>query len=448
MVDMATEGGVGGAAGAGLVSADDGRKKSFTRAEVDKSPAEASLSVVGKYVYSVGDFAPKHPGGAMFPSFFGGKDATIAFATYHMRPWPETSMKKYLVGSLSDKETAITVGEDYYELAKLVRKELGPKGGFAPARYYFKVAGLAACTLWVEVHMLLAGHRSLWGSLVQGLCYAWLGLNVMHDANHGAVSRRPAVNRVLGLAQDWIGGSSCLWIHQHVVNHHIHCNHEELDPDIQGDPLFRLYPRSPWKSHHRLQHVYFWVLILAYGLKIALLDFTQLANKEWSGMPMSRLAHPYWPLSVALKLFFYIRFFGLPLILSDSILHTMLMLGVTATVSGAYLSFFFMLSHNFEGAITYEGKAGIDGGEKEYLLAVLETSSNVGGRGLCYLNGGLNYQVEHHLFPRIHHSNYPTIAPIVRQFCKERELPYFHFPSISENVSALMIYLMRLGRAS
>ena len=59
------------------------------------------------------------------------------------------------------------------------------------------------------------------------------GLNIQHDANHGAISKNPWVNRLLGLTENWIGGSQINWIHQHVVQHHIHTNDVHLDPDMQ-----------------------------------------------------------------------------------------------------------------------------------------------------------------------------------------------------------------------
>ena len=73
------------------------------------------------------------------------------------------------------------------------------------------------------------------------------------------------------------------------------------------------------------------------------------------------------------------------------------------------------------------------------------SSSNVGGALLCFFNGGLNYQIEHHLFPRISHCHYPTIAPVVREFCEERKIPYVHFATVAENVSSCTRHLLDLG---
>ena len=64
--------------------------------------------------------------------------------------------------------------------------------------------------------------------------HSYLGLNIQHDANHGAVSEYAVINRVLGVSQNWIGGSALSWIHQHVVQHHMHTNDVNLDPDMAG----------------------------------------------------------------------------------------------------------------------------------------------------------------------------------------------------------------------
>lgn len=75
------------------------------------------------------------------------------------------------------------------------------------------------------------------------------------------------------------------------------------------------------------------------------------------------------------------------------------------------------------------------------------SSSNVGGSLLCFLNGGLNYQIEHHIFPRVSHHHYPKIAPVVRDFCKEKGIPYVHFDSVSANVRSCALHLWDMGNS-
>jgi fatty acid desaturase (delta-4 desaturase) len=89
----------------------------------------------------------------------------------------------------------------------------------------------------------------------------------------------------------------------------------------------------------------------------------------------------------------------------------------SAVVTGSYLTFFFLISHNYEG-VHIQGdttrSSNKDGKKNSFLYKQITSSSNVGGWWLLQLNGGLNYQIEHHLFPRMNHMHYPKIAPIVK----------------------------------
>lgn len=80
-----------------------------------------------------------------------------------------------------------------------------------------------------------------------------------------------------------------------------------------------------------------------------------------------------------------------------------------------------------------------------FLYKQVTSSSNVGGAWLCALNGGLNYQIEHHLFPRIQHCHYPVIAPVVRAFCESKGVPYVHFPTVGENMASCVRHLSNMG---
>jgi fatty acid desaturase (delta-4 desaturase) len=86
-------------------------------------------------------------------------------------------------------------------------------------------------------------------------------------------------------------------------------------------------------------------------------------------------------------------------------------------MTGFYLSFFFLISHNFKGTHIQEDttrSSNKDGKKNSYLYKQISSSSNVGGWWLAQLNGGLNYQIEHHLFPRMSHMHYHRISPIVK----------------------------------
>ena len=142
-----------------------------------------------------------------------------------------------------------------------------------------------------------------------------------------------------------------------------------------------------------------------------------------------------------MNVLFLIRFFLLPyLLFNDTIKILLLKWCITITTAGFYLAFFFAISHNFDEVEMFEK---VD--NSKFSKQQIESSCNVGGKILCYFNGGLNYQIEHHLFPRIAHSYYPYIAPIVKEWCEVRGIRYVHYPSIKDNVVAMMIRLKKLG---
>ncbi len=213
----------------------------------------------------------------------------------------------------------------------------------------------------------------------------------------------------LGLSQNWYGGSVVSWVHQHVVQHHIHTNDVYLDPDIEGkSPILRLNPNQPLAKHYVFQHAYYFLLILMFGYNIiyqAVKTMVEHCNKT----PISTLLKPFAAAEHAWNAFFIARWFLLPLVLRPEA-TTLLRVAPMFMVFGTYLSFFFHISHNFTGVEQLEDTSA----KHSFLYNQMITSSNVCGKWLCFLNGGLNYQIEHHLFPRMHHSHYPTASPIVK----------------------------------
>src|SRR4051794_5392334 len=100
-----------------------------------------------------------------------------------------------------------------------------------------------------------------------GLATAGIGFSVMHDANHGATSSSPWLNRVLSLSLDLIGASSALWRDKHNVKHHTYTNVAGADPDLEGGgALLRLAPWQPRKKWHRFQHLYVWIIYAFFPL--------------------------------------------------------------------------------------------------------------------------------------------------------------------------------------
>jgi fatty acid desaturase (delta-4 desaturase) len=293
----------------------------------------------------------------------------------------------------------------------------------------------------LEVYIHFTNSYNWYLTAPLGFLMALIGLNIQHDANHGAISKNPSINRILGYSQNWIGGSSVDWIHQHVVQHHIHTNDVHNDPDLRGNPLLRLNPLQPLMEYQIIQHLYVGLLICIFGLIMVFTSFINVIRGE-NMTAMSKLIARDRIVEGLMSLLFYYRWFILPVIQRKS-LNVFFEILPMFVVGGFYLAFFFIISHNFLGVYMFDNKGGKR--KSSFLYDQVASSSNVGGSWLCMINGGLNYQIEHHLFPRIQHSHYPLIAPLVKKFCKEKNIPYIHFPTIYENFSSCVKHLAKMG---
>lgn len=398
---------------------------------------ESETIVVDDVVYDTEKLASIHPGGNLFVELFDGKDASDAFYSYHRRNFPHDKLKQYqLLNQHKNNMDPL-----YLELCQEINQILPIHKSFAPWYYYIKAIGLLSITLWLESHIHANGHYHWSYMCTLGFLFALIGLNIQHDANHGAISRHFVVNRIFGLSQNWIGGSAIDWMHQHVVQHHIYCNDSDHDPDIYGNILLRFNPKQPLLQHHAFQWLYFLVLLLLFGFTYSANSILNNMN-AWNHTSYSVKLHPYLDIERNVTILCALRWLFLPIIFTkESLFITYLQISYLFITGGFYLSFFFVLSHNYEGVLQYDSNNKIIG----FLKKQVTTSSNVGGPLLGFINGGLNYQIEHHLFPRINHCHYPLIAPTVRQFCEKHQIKYTHFPSVCSNLQSCMRHLHHMG---
>lgn len=219
--------------------------------------------------------------------------------------------------------------------------------------------------------------------------------------------------------------SSYLWRIKHNIMHHTYANIANADDDINVGPLARLSPSQARHRFHRLQHYYLWGV---YGLLLLnwhlIYDFKNLAR---SRIAKNRIARPRgWALAelVAGKGVFIAWAFVLPMFFHP---WWMVLLTYIATVMliGLLLGIVFQLAHCVEEATfpvpPQEGRMQSSWAEHQLQTTVDFAPSN---RLLSWYVGGLNFQIEHHLFPQICHIHYPQIATIVRAVCVERGLHY------------------------
>ncbi|NBU92189.1 MAG: acyl-CoA desaturase [Flavobacteriia bacterium] len=268
----------------------------------------------------------------------------------------------------------------------------------------------------------------LW--ILAGLGMAGLGLSVMHDANHGAYSNSQKINYFVGGIMCFIGGNSTNWKIQHNLLHHTFTNIDGYDEDIDAPvSLLRFSPYTAWKPIHKYQHLYVWFFYSLMTIMWFLTkDFKQA--KRYHQMDLLKtqgLTYKKHLLRIiAGKVFYAVLILALPLYFSQVawpwvILSFVLM----QMVAGLILSLVFQPAHVVPD--TSFAQPSVSGDvEADSRVHQLYTTANFSmkSRWFTWFVGGLNFQVEHHLFPNICHVHYRALSKIVKKTAEEFNLPY------------------------
>ena len=319
------------------------------------------------------------------------------------------------------------------------------------AMYLKSAVILAAFAL---AYVLLVCFAQTWWqavplAILSGFCVAEIGFNIMHDASHMAYSDRPWVNKLMAMSLDMVGGSSYMWRWKHVVFHHSYVNLKGRDTDIDLGVFGRVSPHHRRHGFHRWQHWYLWPLYGFLTPKWHVYD----DFRDYLAGRMGDNAFPRprgWDLTVFIggKLTFAVLAFGIPLLFHP--FWTVAAYYLLATgVSGVTLSVVFQLAHCVEEAGFPELPAGTTELHKSWALHQVETTVDFArdDRIVSWLLGGLNFQVTHHLFPRVSHIHYPALTRLVEDTCREFGAPYAANPSFGTAVASHYRWLRRLGAA-
>lgn len=317
-------------------------------------------------------------------------------------------------------------------------------------RMYIKTGVLLAG--FVAIYLLLVFFAATWWqaiplALLLGLFSAAIGFNVQHDGGHGGYSKYKLVNKLAAMTLDLMGGSSYMWARKHNAFHHTYSNIDGHDDDINLGVLGRLSPHQKRLRFHRLQHFYLWLL---YGfLPSKWHVFDDFRNLATGKIGEHTIARPRgWDLVVFFggKAAFFTIAWVIPMVFHPW--WVVLGLYFAATyVMGIVLSVVFQLAHCVEEAEFPEPR--VDTGRMEHDWAVHQVETTVdfgqGNRLLSWLIGGLNFQIEHHLFPHICHVHYPALAPVVKETCEEYGLRYNAQPSFRAGLVSHFRWLRRMG---
>ena len=303
---------------------------------------------------------------------------------------------------------------------------------------------LLYCLLML-VPMHWAVSSTLW--LMFGLNMAAIGFNVMHDACHGSFSTKNWVNEVLGLTNNFLGGNAFLWKLKHNIIHHTYTNVDGVDDDINNMPFMRQCTSQPWKPMHRFQSVYMFVLYGFTSLFMFFMDYVKYFSKKIHTTPLKKMDIKEHLIFWGGKIFFIAFYIVLPIILLGW-KGWLIGFVISQFTLGLTLAVVFQLAHVVEHA-EFEA-AGVDPVkiENEWAIHQIKTTANFAfsNKIITWFVGGLNYQIEHHLFPRISHIHYPAISEIVKATCERFELNYIYFPSTRAAVASHVRFMNQMGK--
>ena len=302
--------------------------------------------------------------------------------------------------------------------------------------------------------LLLTLNFPTWAQLlltiVMGVGMAGIGMNVMHDANHGSYSSKKWINKIMGSSIYILAGNVYNWQVQHNVLHHTYTNIHGHDEDLEAGRVLRFSKHAKWHKLHKFQHYY---SIFLYGLLTfnwaITTDFKQTRSYLKRKLSFGKFPKPsvQWSLLVITKIIYFSIWLVIPILFFD-IAWWKILIGffIMHYVAGLILSIIFQLAHVVEEAnMPLPDESG--NMKNTWAIHQLFTTVNFGtnNKVMNWFTGGLNHQVEHHIFPNISHVHYTKISKIVRETALEFNLPYNEYKTTRKALIAHFKHLKEMG---
>lgn len=345
--------------------------------------------------------------------------------------------------------------EFFYTLRKRVDEYFKVNGisKHANAQMYIKTVVLLLSYI-IPFVLILTISFPLWAELLlwsfMGVALAGIGMSIMHDACHGAYSENKHVNNLLGYTLNLLGGAVFNWKLQHNVLHHTYTNITDMDEDIDSKLMMRFSPHAKRKWYHKGQVVYaflFYSILTLYW--VVLKDFTQFARYTREGVNKNKRKENIETLFriIVSKVFYVLTFFILPVYICNvPFTHWLGGWLLMHGIAGMILSVTFQLAHTVENT-SYPMPDKEGNIENEWAIHQMNTTVNFARHNklISWYIGGLNFQVEHHLFTGICHIHYPALAPIVKQTAEEFGVPYLENKTLGKALKSHITTLKKFG---
>lgn len=319
-------------------------------------------------------------------------------------------------------------------------------------RLYIKTITLVGAAIAMYCSLLFFPVAPLLALLIcalMGFTFASIGFSVMHDANHGSYSTKSWLNDLIGLSANALGASSFFWKQKHNIIHHTYTNVDGIDDDIAKSPIIRQCETQKWVPAHKVQHLY---LVPVYALSsifwLFFMDFTKYFTRKIYTTEAWKMTTKNHVIFWATKICYFVFYMIIPMIVWG---FGPWLLGFFSlhVVMGLTLSLVFQLAHvventEFENVALDETKHI----ETAWAEHQIKTSSNFSMNNpvISWFVGGLNFQIEHHLFPKVSHIHYPAISKIVMDKCAEFNLPYNNYSTITGAIASHFRVMKMLGK--
>lgn len=321
-------------------------------------------------------------------------------------------------------------------------------GNFA---LWHKAIVLVAGFFALYLHLLIGQPAWYWGLLecaLLGCIVASIGFNVMHDGGHGSFSESKLMNRIASYSSSMLGASQFMWNMKHNMIHHTYTNVDGVDDDIEIGVLMRMAPTQKHYKLHRFQHIYFVGLyMMMYIFWVFFSDYNKYFSRKIGAVPLKKMSANdhirFW----VVKIWHAAIFIIIPII-AVGWLQWLIGFLTLSLVGGFILSIVFQLAHTVEDAEFPVANFDTQKLPDEFAAHQIKTTANFATKDkvINWFVGGLNFQIEHHLFPKISHIHYPAISEIVKKVCKEYQLEYIEYPTMRKAVVAHVNFLKDMGR--
>ena len=403
---------------------------------VDMKTASQLWKIHGHY-YDLEAFLARHPGGDVI-ELGRGRDCTELWESVHLlSDTPRTLLARFRVEPPVDAEPELNIYEwqadgFYSTLRRRVREHFDGTDGKATPAYFVRWGLLVAA--WAGFLVLGLWQGSIVFAILAGLTIEILDNTVSHDGSHNAVSRKSWINKLASYTQYIYFWAHPVWAHHHVFAHHSYTGVQGLDPDLDNNFLQRKSQVQAVRWWHRGQGWLTWLYLPWFMTLVqsGAYMFSLIFQKPIFGVPFKRdyrelsVAVALWTVSVVVH--FVVPFMLLPF------WQALAVIAVYYMTQSFYYWAAVAPNHDTLATVRH-GEAStdidtlrqspIDWGEKQ-----VRSTSNFRllnatvTRHMNWFFGGIQYQIEHHLFPTISHCHYPDLAPIVMRTCREFGVPY------------------------